>query len=419
MTQEQPQQPEPEQQIPPTPTPPTPTPPTPLTPTPPTPTPTPAALQSGKATVAIVQTLIETWKAVQPVLKAATVGTLRGIIWVLQGAVDKLQGQPKLEIQVVSDTLPSAATLSPEMPAPIAIDGMTGIPIATPPVTTKPAPPTKPVSQISSALAIARTVIITLWQWWKAAIAKLSSLLPESVKQKLPNNDILSAAIGTILLLFVWLNSSSSPPATAKLPPEISTPAPEIKVTPEVTPTPELTPTPEVTPLPEIKVTPEITPQGEIKVSVEVTPPAEIKVTEEAKPPVEITIPPAIETPPELTAPKPSKPVVTVAPPPPVLTPEQKLLAQIQNKIAEITKESAEGLIQSVQANFKSGQLTVKISDDWYKFDVAKQDKLAADMWSRARELDFSQVEISDTEGRLIARSPIVGSNIIVLKRQL
>ncbi len=145
---------------------------------------------------------------------------------------------------------------------------------------------------------------------------------------------------------------------------------------------------------------------------MEVTPPAEVKVTQEAKPPV-------VETPPELTAPKPSKPVAIVPPPPPVLTPEQKLLAEIQNKIAEITKESADGLIQSVQANFKAGQLTVKISDDWYNFDVAKQDKLAADMWNRAQELDFSKVEITDTSGTLIARSAIVGSNIIVLKRQM
>ncbi len=386
MTQDQPQQPEPQQQIPPT------------TPTP-TPTPKAPVSQSGKAVQTVVQTLGETWKTVQPVLKEGTVKTLRGTIWVLQGAVNQLEGQQRAPIQLPVDTLPSAATLPPEMPVSIPGD-------ATPPVTTKPAVPAKPASQLSNALAIARTVIITLWQWWKAAIAKLRSLLPESVKQKLPNNDILSGAIAAILLVFFWLNSSSSPPAVAKVPPEISTPAAEIEVSPEVTPTPE------VTPLPEIKVSPEVTSTGEINVSVEVTPPAEVKVTQEAKPP-------AVETPPELTAPKPSKPVAIVPPPPPVLTPEQKLLAEIQNKIAEITKESADGLIQSVQANFKAGQLTVKISDDWYNFDVAKQDKLAADMWNRAQELDFSKVEITDTSGTLIARSAIVGSNIIVLKRQM
>ncbi|HAZ48184.1 MAG TPA: hypothetical protein DDW76_08295 [Cyanobacteria bacterium UBA11369] len=386
MTQDQPQQPEPQQQIPPT------------TPAP-TPTPKAPVSQSGKAVQTVVQTLGETWKTVQPVLKEGTVKTLRGTIWVLQGAVNQLEGQQRAPIQLPVDTLPSAATLPPEMPVSIPGD-------ATPPVTTKPAVPAKPASQLSNALAIARTVIITLWQWWKAAIAKLRSLLPESVKQKLPNNDILSGAIAAILLVFFWLNSSSSPPAVAKVPPEISTPAAEIEVSPEVTPTPE------VTPLPEIKVSPEVTSTGEINVSVEVTPPAEVKVTQEAKPPV-------VETPPELTAPKPSKPVAIVPPPPPVLTPEQKLLAEIQNKIAEITKESADGLIQSVQANFKAGQLTVKISDDWYNFDVAKQDKLAADMWNRAQELDFSKVEITDTSGTLIARSAIVGSNIIVLKRQM
>lgn len=379
MTQDQPQQPETEQEI--LPTPPTPT-------AIPTPTPKAPVSQSGKAVQTVVQTVGETWKIVQPVLKEGTVKTLRGTIWVLQGAVNQLEGQPPASTQPLVDTMPSAATLPPDMPAPIPGDGLPSIPIPPPPAMPKPAPPTKPASQLSNALAIARTVTITLWQWWKAAIAKLSSFLPESVKQKLPNNDILSAGIGTILLIFVWLNSSSSPPATAKVPPAISNPAPEIEVSPEVTRLPEITPSPEVTSAPELNA------------------------SEEANAPT-------VETLPELTAPEPSQPVAIVPPPPPVLTPEQKLLAGIQNKIAEITKASAEGLIQSVQANFQSKQLTVKISDDWYNFDVAKQDKLAADMWSKGQELDFTKVEITDTAGNLIARSPIVGSNIIVLKRQM
>jgi len=36
------------------------------------------------------------------------------------------------------------------------------------------------------------------------------------------------------------------------------------------------------------------------------------------------------------------------------LTPEQNLIASIENQVAEITDRYADGLIQSIQANFQS-----------------------------------------------------------------
>jgi len=47
------------------------------------------------------------------------------------------------------------------------------------------------------------------------------------------------------------------------------------------------------------------------------------------------------------------------------LTPEQNLIASIENQVAEITDSYADGLIQSIQANFQ-GSLTIKVGDDWY-----------------------------------------------------
>ena len=376
MTQ-QPKQPEPEKQ------------------TPPTPTPTQPVSQSGKAVQGMVQTLGETWKTVQPGLKTGAVKILRGTISVLQGAVNKLKPQPKQQVQPLSDTLPSAATLPPEtagstLPSAAKV---TLVEVKTTPEAPKPKPAVQAAPQKPSVWVNARNIIITLWRWWKAAVGKIRSLLPLSVKQKLPNDNILSAAIASIVIFFFWLNSSlsSGKPSQIPIPPEISTAPPEVVLS-EEPPT---------------------------SVAVEDQNKAEDIATPEEATPEEIVATPAIETPPELTAPTTPQPVEIVAPPPPVLTPEQKLLAQIQNKIAEITNESSDGLIQSIGANFQAGQLKLKISDDWYTFDVAKQDKIAADMWNRARELDFSKVEITDVEGRLIARSAIVGSNLIVLKRQL
>ncbi|HEY9653011.1 MAG TPA: hypothetical protein V6C95_20310, partial [Coleofasciculaceae cyanobacterium] len=126
----------------------------------------------------------------------------------------------------------------------------------------------------------------------------------------------------------------------------------------------------------------------------------------------------AIETPSELKAPKPEQTVEFAPEPEPELTPEQSLIAAIQEQVAEITNQFGSGLIQSIDANFLGSRLIVKVSDDWYSLKEVKQNQLADDMLRRANELDFSKLEITDIEGELIARSPVVGSHMVILKRQ-
>ena len=128
--------------------------------------------------------------------------------------------------------------------------------------------------------------------------------------------------------------------------------------------------------------------------------------------------PNSIDAPPELKAPEPPQPVEVEPPPPPELTPEQSLIAGIQNQVAEVTQQYGNGLIQSIEANFQGSRLVVKVSDGWYELKESQQNKLADDILSRSNELDFSKLEITDLNGTLLARSPVVGSNMVILKRQ-
>jgi hypothetical protein len=128
--------------------------------------------------------------------------------------------------------------------------------------------------------------------------------------------------------------------------------------------------------------------------------------------------PNSIEAPPKLVAPEPPEPVEVEPPPAPELTPEQSLIAAIQTQVAEITDQYGNGLIQSIEANFLGSRLIVKVSDGWYDLQEPQQNKLADEILSRSQELDFSKLEITDLEGTLLARSPVVGSNMVILKRQ-
>ncbi|MFB8787610.1 MAG: hypothetical protein U7123_01850 [Potamolinea sp.] len=128
--------------------------------------------------------------------------------------------------------------------------------------------------------------------------------------------------------------------------------------------------------------------------------------------------PNSIEAPPELTAPEPPEPVEEVPPPEPELTPEQSLIAGIQNQVSEITEKYGNGLIESIQANFEASRLVIKVSNGWYYLKEAQQNKLADEILRRSSELDFIKLEITDSNGTLLARNPVVGKNMIILKRE-
>lgn len=227
---------------------------------------------------------------------------------------------------------------------------------------------------------------------WNATLGKIRSLLPANLSRKL-SDTALTGIIAGIAVILVWTTSS----VFSSKPTEVAT----VPLTEEAPPATITTP-------PEIAVPP--------------TPP----VVEETPPPVEEITPPAVEETPPPPAEEIPSPVEETPPPEPeptptptvILTPEQTLIAAIENQVAEISDRFASGLIQSIQANFRSSSLAVIISNEWYNLKQAQQDKLLAQMLQRANEMDFSHLDIIDSQGRLVARNPVVGTDMIIFQRR-
>lgn len=197
----------------------------------------------------------------------------------------------------------------------------------------------------------------------------------------------LSGIIAVIVVIVLWTGSS----LLASIPPQVAI-RPEIPTT--VTIPPEVIPT-----TPAVEETPPLDAIGPpLPPVVEETPQA---IAE--KPVVEPTPEPTVEP-----------PVVEVAP----LTPEQILIAAIENRVSSVSDTIEDGLVKSIQANFRNSSLVVTIKNNWYSLKSSQQDKLAADMFQRAKELDFSRLEIFDSQDRLIARNPVVGNEMIIFQRQ-
>jgi hypothetical protein len=215
--------------------------------------------------------------------------------------------------------------------------------------------------------------------FWSGLLGKIRFLLPANLSAKL-SDTALTGVLAAIAVILVWTTTT----VFAGKPTEVATVPPVEEI-----PTPTPTPTESVTPEPEA--------------------------------PAEITPPPIIETPPPEPEVEPTpEPTPTPTPTPAVeLTPEQSLIAAIENQVAEISDRFANGLIKSIQANFRTSNLTVKISDDWYTLETSQQDKLAAEILQRSQELDFSHLELVDSQNKLIARNPVVGNEMVIFQRQV
>lgn len=119
----------------------------------------------------------------------------------------------------------------------------------------------------------------------------------------------------------------------------------------------------------------------------------------------------AVESAPtELTAPEMTQSKLEVSP-------EDARIADIQEQVAEITQAYAAGLIQSVRANFQQGALFVNLGTDWYDLTRSQQNQLAQDVYQRAQELTFNNLYLMDTAGTLVARHPVVGTQMVILQR--
>jgi hypothetical protein len=223
---------------------------------------------------------------------------------------------------------------------------------------------------------------------WDGFLRTFRLFLPSNISNNLSDlvlTEIFAViAVGIIGITIFMFNYK--PTEVIKIPAveEVTVPIPMVIVSP----TPEPIKIPETTPEPELTKIPETSP-------------------EVIKTPKTIEIPETIQIPVRQ------------------FTPEETLISSIEKQFSEISvsTKSTEGetisskLIKSIQANFRSGDLIIKISDVWFTLEKSQQNQLAADIFQRSQELDFTHLEIVDSQNNLVARSPAVGDKMVIFKR--
>jgi hypothetical protein len=243
-----------------------------------------------------------------------------------------------------------------------------------------------------------QTLTQTLWAKlqpvWRWLLDKLRPILPEAFRP-LSDRTLSGILVGTLLLLF-WLTSSipagqakppmptkpsltqpRSPQPPASSAPALSAPAPKLQEKPiAAQPQPGVLPDASPNSFPETLTTPQASP---------------------AIAPVGSLPSPAVQ-------PKPT---------PVKLTPAEKLQEAVNTIVADYDR----ALNPAAQANFANKTLRISLQPAWYTLAADRQDALVAALWQKAQAAKLTTLELVDSQDQVVARSPIVGTEMVVLQR--
>jgi hypothetical protein len=331
-------------------------------------TPKPATPPAPDNSVLIGERLQQFWQQVGPVVLVSGISVLRVLVSLLTNGLTLLEKKA-----------PDQASTAPTV---------TGLLEKADPVVQK-----------------AKPFLAQLWQLWLKLLVWLRSVAPANWQRQLNSltDNVLTAIMVGILLLVFWfwgLITPDQPPATRKVanrPPEVSRSA-----RPKVTPAPQVASKP-------VRTAPSIAPSSAPSVapSIAATP----RPIPKPKP-----SPAAIPSPkPSPAAAPSSSPIAAAAKP----TTEQTRLADLRTKFSKVANAYSDGLVQDVTLNPTTSRLRVQLKDKWYDLNASQQDQLAQGLLDSSASADFSKLELADTKNRLVARSPVVGSDVVILRRSL
>jgi hypothetical protein len=125
-------------------------------------------------------------------------------------------------------------------------------------------------------------------------------------------------------------------------------------------------------------------------------------------------VPPTASSVPVTPSPQSATPTPATTPAAPVrLTAEQKLMAKLKAAVGDQAD-----LLASIKLNKRTDSLQITLEPDWYDLTFGQQDELAKRLLAKAQALRLKTLELLDGQGAVVARSPVVGDEMVVLLRQ-
>jgi hypothetical protein len=99
----------------------------------------------------------------------------------------------------------------------------------------------------------------------------------------------------------------------------------------------------------------------------------------------------------------------------PAISPEVELVKAVQSKLQAVASKYPAGLISNLELAEERQLATVVVSNQWFNLPLAQRQQTAQSLWQQAVDYQMTRLEVRATDDRLLARSPVVGGEAIVL----
>jgi hypothetical protein len=257
---------------------------------------------------------------------------------------------------------------------------------------------------LEKAQPVWKKAIVPFWQkavvpTWMKGLGVLRQRLPENLAKELTDRFMTIAIVGTIVVVYWFFSSLGSGKPTVAKQPAIPRPS----ATPLAQrPMRKITPQPSPTTAPAIKPTPK-------PAAIAASPKPSPMATASPKP-----SPVAIASPKPSPAAAPAEPPKVIASKPAIPTVD---LAAIQTQLSSAIAGIGDNLIHSVQAQNVTDKLSIALEETWSGLSASEQTQVAQTLLERSQQLKFNKLELRDNSGELVARSPLIGKDVIILKR--
>lgn len=107
-------------------------------------------------------------------------------------------------------------------------------------------------------------------------------------------------------------------------------------------------------------------------------------------------------------------PVITSAATVPI-SPEETLISAVRSQFSTLASQYPAGLISNLELDNDRQLAIVTLGNLWASLTGDQQQQVAQSLWQQARVYQMAKVEMRSASGNLLARSPVVGSDMVIV----
>jgi hypothetical protein len=97
------------------------------------------------------------------------------------------------------------------------------------------------------------------------------------------------------------------------------------------------------------------------------------------------------------------------------ISPEETLITAVRSQFSTLASQYPAGLISNLELDSERQLAIVTLGNLWASLTGDQQQQVAQSLWQQARVYQMAKVEMRSSNGSLLARSPVVGSDMVIV----